>query len=308
MRKTKFRVRRMAEFKTMPLEEKRSYLLQLVGLTIGAVTVLWGGYWYFIGSHYVSTDNAYVSAEIAQVTPSVDGTVKSVNVVDTQKVKAGDVLVLIDDIDARLMRDRAAANFAKAKTDVDRTRLDYERRKSLVSTGSVSEEDVSNSENAYRAAKSGYDAAKAALEQAEVDLKRTTVTAPIDGVVAKRDVQIGQKVRAGTQLMVLVPVDNVYVNANFKEVQLRKVTPGQTATLSSDIYGSGVVYHGRVVGLSGGTGSVFSLIPAQNATGNWIKVVQRLPVRIELDPNELAEHPLQVGLSMNAEINISETK
>ena len=105
--------------------------------------------------------------------------------------------------------------------------------------------------------------------------------------------------------MTVVPISEVYVNANFKEGQLEHVHPGQAVTLTSDLYGSGVVFHGRVVGLGGGTGSAFAVIPAQNATGNWIKVVQRLPVRIELDPTELASHPLRVGLSMNAEVDIS---
>jgi membrane fusion protein (multidrug efflux system) len=148
-------------------------------------------------------------------------------------------------------------------------------------------------------------AARAALNTAKLDLERTTIRAPIDGVVTRRQVQVGQRVQVGSQLMTLVPTSQVYVDANFKEAQLRKVQVGQCATLESDIYGGGVVYHGKVVGLSGGTGSAFALIPAQNATGNWIKVVQRLPVRIALDRLELASHPLRVGLSMEATLDVS---
>jgi membrane fusion protein (multidrug efflux system) len=118
-------------------------------------------------------------------------------------------------------------------------------------------------------------------------------------------VQVGQRVAAGSPVMTIVPVGNVYVDANFKEGQLSEVRPGQPATLTSDLYGGDVVFHGRVIGFAGGTGSAFALIPAQNATGNWIKVVQRLPVRIALDPKELASHPLRVGLSMEAKIDVS---
>jgi membrane fusion protein (multidrug efflux system) len=124
-------------------------------------------------------------------------------------------------------------------------------------------------------------------------------------VITRRNVQVGQRVAPGTALMLIVPVDALYVDANFKEGQLDRVQIGQPVTLTSDLYGSGVEYHGKVVGLSGGTGGAFALIPAQNATGNWIKVVQRLPVRVALDPRELKAHPLRVGLSMDAEIDVS---
>jgi membrane fusion protein (multidrug efflux system) len=127
----------------------------------------------------------------------------------------------------------------------------------------------------------------------------------MDGVVAENNVQMGQRVKVGATLMSVVPLDQAYVNANFKESQLDRVHPGQPVTLISDLYGSSVVFHGRVAGIGGGTGSAFAVIPAQNATGNWIKVVQRLPVRIALDPRELAQHPLRVGLSMTAKIDLS---
>ncbi|MBW8911686.1 MAG: HlyD family efflux transporter periplasmic adaptor subunit, partial [Sphingomonas sp.] len=147
--------------------------------------------------------------------------------------------------------------------------------------------------------------AKAKLEAAKLDLDRAIIRAPIDGIVARRQVQVGQRVAQGSPIMTIVPLSKAYVEANFKERQLRRVKAGQPATLTADIYGGDVEYHGRVVGFSGGTGSAFALIPAQNATGNWIKVVQRVPVRIELDPKELAAHPLRVGLSMEAEVDVS---
>jgi membrane fusion protein (multidrug efflux system) len=149
-------------------------------------------------------------------------------------------------------------------------------------------------------------AAEVALARAQLDLDRTVIRAPIDGIVAQNTAQIGQRVQAGASLMTVAPVAEAYVNANFKESQLGTIRPGQQVTLTSDLYGSDVVFHGTVVGLGGGTGSAFSMIPAQNATGNWIKVVQRLPVRIALDPNELVQHPLRVGLSMNATVHLAD--
>ena len=130
------------------------------------------------------------------------------------------------------------------------------------------------------------------------------IRAPIDGVIARRQVQLGQRVQPSMPLLSVVPVDQVYVNANFKEVQLAKVRAGQRVELKSDLYHGKVVYHGVIEGFDGGTGAAFALIPAQNATGNWIKVVQRLPVRIRLNPDELAAHPLRVGLSMDAKVDL----
>jgi membrane fusion protein (multidrug efflux system) len=147
--------------------------------------------------------------------------------------------------------------------------------------------------------------ARAKAEQAELNLARTRIVSPIDGVIAKNAVQVGQQVQPGQALMSIVPIHAVYISANFKEAQLRNVRVGQPAVLTADLYGGSVKYHGKVVGIGGGTGAAFALIPAQNATGNWIKVVQRLPVRIALDPQELKAHPLRVGLSMNADIDVS---
>jgi len=144
---------------------------------------------------------------------------------------------------------------------------------------------------------------RAALDKARLDLSRTVIRAPMDGIVSQRKAQIGQNVQPGQALMTITPIAQAYVDANFKEGQLDKVRVGQPSELTSDLYGSKIVYHGRVAGIGGGTGSAFAVIPAQNATGNWIKVVQRLPVRIKLDSRELKAHPLRVGLSMTATID-----
>ncbi len=287
---------------------KRGKMFAILGLVIIVVASAYGAYWFLIGSRYVSTDNAYVGAEIAQVTSTVGGIVKTVNVIDTQKVKAGDELVVIDDEDAKLAVAQASAQLAQMQTNLDRAKIDFDRRQALASSGSVSGEELTTAENAYKAAQAAYDATKAIGDQAQIDLGRTVVRAPIDGVIAKRVVQLGQRVQAGTQLLSVVPLDKVHVDANFKEVQLRKVKIGQPVELQADIYGNSVTFHGKVAGFAGGTGAAFALIPAQNASGNWIKVVQRLPVRVELDASELAAHPLQVGLSMDAKIDISGNK
>jgi membrane fusion protein (multidrug efflux system) len=342
--------------------------------------LLAGGGWYmFHDTGHVSTDNAYVGADSAQVTPLVAAAVAEVPVVNTQYVHRGDVLLRLDDSDARLAFEKAEAAYLKARrqfvqsfatsgslaaqvgarqadigqaqaqvlaaqSNVEKAKADLNRRVHLAGDGFVSKEELTTYRNAYvsaqanlrearaaiaqaeasrGAAQQSYAAnqaliagtsidnspdvaaAKAALDQARLDLERTVIRAPIDGVVTNRQVQIGQRVAAGNSVMTIVPVGTVYVDANFKEGQLTRVQPGQPATLTSDLYGSKTVFHGKVMGFAGGTGSAFALIPAQNATGNWIKVVQRLPVRIVLDPRELASHPLRVGLSMDATVDVS---
>jgi membrane fusion protein (multidrug efflux system) len=282
---------------------KKAFLI--LGAVVAGVAIAYGLYYVLIGSHYVSTDNAYVEAEVAQVTPSVNGIVAQILVNDTQPVKPGDVLVKLDDTDATLALAQADAQLQSAQTALQRAQLDLNRRTALANTGAVSAEELTTARSEAMTAEASIAAAQAMRNQAAVDLSRTTIVAPVDGVIARRNVQIGQRVQAGSPLMSVVPLDKVYVNANFKEVQLRRVKPGQSVELTADLYGSGVTYHGTVEGVAGGTGAAFSAIPAQNATGNWIKVVQRLPVRIRLDPAELSKHPLQVGLSMDAVIDIS---
>jgi membrane fusion protein (multidrug efflux system) len=142
------------------------------------------------------------------------------------------------------------------------------------------------------------------VRNAYLTLARTELPAPVAGFVARRNVQLGQRVSPGTPLMAVVPLDQVWVDANFKEPQLAHMRVGQPVTLTADLYGGHVVYHGTVAGFGAGTGAAFSLLPAQNATGNWIKIVQRVPVRVALDPRELAAHPLQIGLSMKADVDV----
>jgi len=151
-------------------------------------------------------------------------------------------------------------------------------------------------------------AAAANLRQASLALKRTRITAPTGGIVARRNVEIGSRIAAGTPLLAVVPLENAWVDANFKEVQLKHMRVGQPVEVFSDIYGSSVKYHGKIAGLGAGSGAAFALLPPQNASGNWIKIVQRVPVRIALDPTELAEHPLRLGLSMKVEVDTHNTE
>ncbi|MYM74012.1 HlyD family efflux transporter periplasmic adaptor subunit [Duganella sp. FT109W] len=209
---------------------------------------------------------------------------------------------------------------------------DLARRKPLAADHTVSGEEVAHARQAVddaraaiavalkqeEAAKAGVSgvavaqhpavqAAKADYVQAWLASRRNTILAPVSGYVAKRSVQIGARATPGTSLMAIVPLDQLWVDANFKESELKNIRVGQPAKVEADMYGSKVEFHGRVVGLSAGTGSAFSLLPAQNASGNWIKVVQRLPVRIALDAKELQEHPLRIGLSTTVAVDISKT-
>ena len=216
-----------------------------------------------------------------------------------------------------------AANVAQRESDLARAQDDLKRRVAVANTGAVSAEDVSHARDAVAAAQASLDAARqqaqsnhaltdrttieqhpdvraaaAKVRDAYLDYARNTLPAPVTGYVAQRSVQVGERVAPGTPLMSIVPLDGVWVDANFKEVQLRRMRIGEPVTMTADVYGSSVKYHGRVIGFSAGTGSAFATLPAQNATGNWIKIVQRLPVRIALDPKELEAHPLRIGLSM----------
>jgi membrane fusion protein (multidrug efflux system) len=216
------------------------------------------------------------------------------------------------------------------QTDLAAAASDLARRKRLGTSGAVSGEELQHAVDAVNAAQAGLLAARqqlaanlarvdgttlnnhpqvrdaaAAVRNAYLTLARTELPAPVAGFVARRNVQLGQRVAPGTPLMAVVPLDQVWVDANFKEPQLAHMRVGQPVRLSADLYGARVVYHGTVAGFGAGTGAAFSLLPAQNATGNWIKIVQRVPVRVALDPHELAAHPLQIGLSMKADVDVS---
>jgi len=361
------------------ITQRRNKLLIGFAGALAIIAALIAAYWIFYGSRFVSTDNAYAAVEVAQVTPSVSGTIAEVRVKDTQPVKKGDVLVVIDPTDAKLTlaqaeaelgrairrvkgyvandlglgaqvaareaeEKRAAAQLESAAADFERASIDLKRREALIASGSVSGDELTRAQSAYASAKANLAAAKASASQAQanrsatqgskeanavliagvdeeanpeialarakrdqaaIDLERTVIRSPVDGLVAKRQVQLGQRVQAGTTLLSVVPIQEMHVDANFKEGQLANVRIGQVATVTADIYGSAVTYRGVVEGFSAGSGAAFAAIPAQNATGNWIKVVQRLPVRIRLNADELQANPLKAGLSMAVKIDTS---
>jgi membrane fusion protein (multidrug efflux system) len=224
--------------------------------------------------------------------------------------------------------DKYRADIAQRQSDLSKAQDDLRRRLATGMTGAVSDEEISHARDAVKSAQAALDAAKqqlganraltantsieahpdvqasaAHVRDAYLAYARTTLPAPVTGYVAQRSVQVGQRVSTGTPLMSVVPLNQVWVDANFKEWQLRHIRVGQPVELTADVYGSSVVYHGKVAGLAGGAGSAFAMIPAQNATGNWIKVVQRLPVRVAIDPADLRAHPLGVGLSMEATVD-----
>ena len=356
---------------------RRKRLFMILGSVVVLVAVTFGIWYFLTQAGRVGTDNAYVGADSAQVTALVSGPVLDVRVGGTETVRKGDILVILDDADARVdvataeaavmqaqqrfgqasaqvgsarakLMSRGAdiaqarARLAEANAGLDRARIDLERRQALISSGAVSGEELSSARASYAAARAARDlasagiaaaqatsnsagsdltasealtrgttivtspdvaAARARLDSARLALSRTVIRAPVDGIVANKQVQLGQRVAAGAPIMTIVPIATAYVDANFKESQFSKLRIGQLVEMTSDFYGGEVVFHGRITGFAGGTGAAFALIPAQNATGNWIKVVQRLPVRISLDPKELKDHPLRVGLTMTATVD-----
>jgi membrane fusion protein (multidrug efflux system) len=346
----------------------RRYALWVLALGLLLAAAGWAGYWWTTLRFVERTDNAYVQAPLVQITPLIDGTVVEVLVDDTDRVAAGQPLVRLDPTDARLALERSQAALAQAvrevrvmraqdgsldaqsklkRAEVERQRAelaraedDAARRRALVGSGAVSDEEMKHAEATLAAVRSALAAslsaqaaaeqqalgnlalsdgirleghpnvlrAGAALREAWLALRRSELRAPQAGQVARRTVQVGQHVAAGAVLMSLIPLDQVWVEANFKEAQLRRMRIGQPVTLHADAYGSEVEYRGRIAGIGAGTGAAFALLPAQNATGNWIKVVQRVPVRIELTDGPLAEHPLRVGLSMAATVHLDGDK
>ena len=230
------------------------------------------------------------------------------------------------------------SDVARAQVEIARATDDLQRRQSLIKNGAVSKEDLNHAQTQLANGQSALTAAQAALAVAREQLlsnqtmtdgisidrhpsvlaaaakvreawlasQRMSLPAPVEGYVARRSVQLGQRVAAGTSLMSIVPMSQMWVDANFKEVQLRNIRIGQSVKLTADLYGKKLEYKGTVAGLGMGTGSAFALLPAQNATGNWIKVVQRIPVRVALDAAEVAKNPLRVGLSMEATVDVSQ--
>jgi membrane fusion protein (multidrug efflux system) len=337
-----------ADQRRLLLRRRGLFMLALVVALALAATFAW---WYLLGRHFESTDDAYVGGDVVQITSEVAGTVIAIDADDTQRVLRDQKLLVLDPADANLAMRRAEADLARAvrsvrtlfaqsaqqRAQIDereaavlRARDDYNRRTALLHKGAISGEEVAHMKDGLVQAQASLAAAReerqatltqidgtavathpqvesaaAAVRYAALMQQRTQINAPLAGIVARRSVQLGQHIAAGTPLMAVVPLDNLWVDANFKEVQLQHMRIGQPVTLHSDLYGDDIVYHGKLAGVAAGSGSIFSLLPAQNASGNWIKIVQRVPVRITLDAAELKAHPLRLGLSMNVSVDVA---
>jgi membrane fusion protein (multidrug efflux system) len=324
----------------------------ILGIILVAGGLGWASYDFLFASGVESTDDAYVSGDVIQITSEQAGTVIGLHADDTQSVTSGQTVIDLDPADARIAMDAAEAGLAQAvrnvtatlaqadqlraqismrEADLKRADEDARRRGALIATGAVSREDFSHAQDTSTAQTAALLAARAELRQilikigatpiashpdvlaaasrlrgAALALRRTRIVAPTDGVIARRGVQVGQRVDTTTPLMAVVPLNDVWIDANFKEAQLRNMRIGQKVRITTDLYGGAVTYDGTVAGIAAGSGSAFALLPAQNATGNWIKIVQRVPVRILIDPDELRDNPLRIGLSTTVSVDVSD--
>jgi len=325
------------------------FILLLLLIAIGSAA-----YWFFFIKGFEETEDAYVSGNQVMVSSQVAGNISKINVDNMDPVQAGDVLLELDDTNAKLSFEQAKSNLANAVRQI--SQLNYtvkqlksavraneitlaqaqgnlNRRVQLVKDGAIDKESFQHAKEAVELAKANLttsqnqlganqallldgplseqpqiQSAVSNLKQAWLNLERTKIRSPIKGYVARRNAQVGQAVSVGGALMAVVTTDQMWLDANFKETQLTHMRIGQPVEIHFDLYGKDKTFDGKVVGIEMGTGSAFSLLPTQNATGNWIKVVQRVPVRIQLDPQQLAENPLRIGLSATVKVNVSDSK
>ena len=325
------------------------FILLLLLIAIGSAA-----YWFFFIKGFEETEDAYVSGNQVMVSAQVAGNIAKINVDNMDPVQAGDVLLELDDTNAKLSFEQAKSNLANAVRQI--SQLNYtvkqlksavraneitlaqaqgnlNRRVQLVKDGAIDKESFQHAKEAVELAKANLTTSQNQLEanqallldgplseqpqiqsavsnlkQAWLNLERTKIRSPIKGYVARRNAQVGQAVSVGGALMAVVTTDQMWLDANFKETQLTHMRIGQSAEIHFDLYGKDKTFNGKVVGIEMGTGSAFSLLPTQNATGNWIKVVQRVPVRIQLDPQQLAENPLRIGLSATVKVNVTDSQ
>ena len=325
------------------------FILLLLLIAIGSAA-----YWFFFIKGFEETEDAYVSGNQVMVSSQVAGNISKINVDNMDPVQAGDVLLELDDTNAKLSFEQAKSNLANAVRQI--SQLNYtvkqlksavraneitlaqaqgnlNRRVQLVKDGAIDKESFQHAKEAVELAKANLatsqnqleanqallldgplseqpqiQSAVSNLKQAWLNLERTKIRSPIKGYVARRNAQVGQAVSVGGALMAVVTTDQMWLDANFKETQLTHMRIGQPVEIHFDLYGKDKTFNGKVVGIEMGTGSAFSLLPTQNATGNWIKVVQRVPVRIQLDPQQLAENPLRIGLSATVKVNVTDSQ
>ncbi len=339
----------------MSLEEththpKRKIILISMTLFLFIIALCFFLYWWMWGRFDEYTDDAYVSGNSIYVTPQISGIITNIYADDTWYVQEGQVLVELDQTDYKIALDTSSAYLGQtirevaqlfaevdqkkaqirvAKAEFIKNSEDFERRSSLVTSGSVSKEDFSHATAALTssyfslvAAEQEYfslqvqienttikthplvDQAIQNVKKSWIELGRCTIKAPATGLIAQRRAQVGERVSPAEFILSVIPLDEIWIEANFKEDQIGSMQIGQKARIRTDIYGSRVLYEGEVVGIGAGTGSIFSLLPPQNATGNWIKIVQRVPIRIGLDPSQILDYPLRLGLFTEVHVDI----
>ena len=334
--------------------QQRKKGLSIFILLLLLIAIASAAYWVFFIKGFEETEDAYVSGNQVMVSSQVAGNISKINVDNMDLVQAGDVLLELDDTNAKLSFEQAKSNLANAVRQI--SQLNYtvkqlksavraneitlaqaqgnlNRRVQLVKDGAIDKESFQHAKEAVELAKANLmtsqnqleanqallldgplseqpqiQSAVSNLKQAWLNLERTKIRSPIKGYVARRNAQVGQAVSVGGALMAVVTTDQMWLDANFKETQLTHMRIGQPVEIHFDLYGKDKTFNGKVVGIEMGTGSAFSLLPTQNATGNWIKVVQRVPVRIQLDPQQLIENPLRIGLSATVKVNVSDSQ
>jgi membrane fusion protein (multidrug efflux system) len=332
-----------------PTPGRRRNILLLIAVIFIVLGALWAAYWVLVLAKRERTDDAYVNGNKVVISAQISGTVIAVLADDTQLVKAGQVLVRLDPVDAQTSLSRSTSALAQTvrqvrqekatadqydsaidsrKLELTRAEADLAKREPLLAEHAIAQEEVRHARESVEMARAALTQAqrqsisshalvdgtqvqdnpsvlqaKAAFRDAWIAAQRNAVVAPVTGYVAERSVQLGQHIQAGQALMTVIPLNSLWVDANFKEVQLRHLRIGQAAEVRSDLYGGSFIFHGHVKGMAAGTGAAFSLLPAQNASGNWIKVVQRVPVRIQIDDGDLVKSPLRVGLSATVTVD-----
>ena len=323
----------------------------IFSLIIVILGILWFLLWYFYLSYFEWTDDAYANGNLININPAVPGSVIAFFADDTDFVKEGQLLVLLDKtayevafqkelaalsstmLDVRQLYENVLVNQAiveRRQIAEQRALYDFENRSKLVGSQAISNEDFVHAKDEYLGAVADLKQAehqlqmaidargntsiemhpliekqKRAIYEAYYNLSHTAIYAPADGFVAQRFVNVGEWAEVRSNLMAIIPKDYMWVDANYKETQLTRMRIGQPATVTFDLYGRKSKMKGKVLGIASGTGSVFSLIPPQNATGNWIKIVQRLPVRISLDPEIMEKFPIRLGISAEVDVDLT---
>ncbi len=336
-----------------PRSNGRSRTIVFVTIFFLLCGLAWFLYWFLYLQFEEYTDDAYANGNLVTINSAISGSVVAFYADNTDLVKEGQLLVLLDKTEYQVLYEKELAALASTVLQVrqlydtvstkqanvqnkrilqSKAKYDYDNRQGLVGSKAVSNEDFIHARDSLRTAELDLKQAEAELQVAldaagitmienhptieqqsanvriaYYNLRHCAIYAPTTGYVAQRVVDVGQWVTPTTPLMAVIPIDYMWVDANFKETQLSKMRIGQPAKVWFDIYGSSVEYQGKVLGIASGTGSVFSIIPPQNATGNWIKIVQRLPVRISLDPDTAKKYPPRLGISAEVEVDITNT-